>query len=302
MSASNCEKYSAVEFASEDGEYIALFFNMANGEKYLYGIKGKQYFRSAFGYYIGMEITPAKELCYIYKPGNNLDETSQEGKYGFSLTAENSAGIVKLKWGVVGGDSSRYMIYRSDEYDYSDAMPLFDFSISGTNYTDYKVEPEKTYKYYCEATDGEGNVHRSNIVEVVTPIQTEDIVVLQIDNPFFIINGESVSIDSEGTAPLLINGRTMLPIRKIIEALGGAVEWDDAERQVKIFIDDDEIILTIGDNNIAINGNNKRIDTAPVIIGARTFTPLRFVVENIGCTVDWIGEDNTVIVRKLKTF
>ena len=49
-------------------------------------------------------------------------------------------------------------------------------------------------------------------------------VALEIDNPIMKINGAEFEVDEgRGTTPVIINGRTMVPIRAIIEAFGGAV-------------------------------------------------------------------------------
>lgn len=45
------------------------------------------------------------------------------------------------------------------------------------------------------------------------------------------VNGVTREIDpGRGTSPVIVNGRTLLPIRAIIEALGGSVAWDQAAK------------------------------------------------------------------------
>lgn len=51
-----------------------------------------------------------------------------------------------------------------------------------------------------------------------------------------IINGQVVQSDAP---PQIINGRTMIPLRSIAEALGAKVEWDSQNRAVIVTTDDD---------------------------------------------------------------
>ena len=51
-------------------------------------------------------------------------------------------------------------------------------------------------------------------------------IVLQIGSPIMAVNGTEQNIDAEGTVPVIVNDRTLVPIRAIIEAMGGTVGWD----------------------------------------------------------------------------
>ncbi|MDO4302162.1 MAG: copper amine oxidase N-terminal domain-containing protein [Clostridia bacterium] len=66
-------------------------------------------------------------------------------------------------------------------------------------------------------------------------------IVMTIDSPVMRLNGEDVNIDENGTSPIIANGRTLVPIRAIAEALGGSVEWNNAERTITITKEDKTI-------------------------------------------------------------
>jgi len=93
-----------------------------------------------------------------------------------------------------------------------------------------------------------------NFTVTVGPIP-RTIISLQIGSPRMTVSGTVKAIDAQGTKPLITNSTTMVPIRAIVESLGGSVGWNAA--------------------------------TAPTIIGGRTMIPLRFVAENLGCLVGW---------------
>lgn len=124
----------------------------------------------------------------------------------------------------------------------------------------------------------------------------EDVVLnLQIDNPIMEVNGEYVEIDpGRGTAPVIIGGRTLVPIRAIIESFDGAVEWNNATQTVVLAMENDEIWLTIDSYTAYYNGNSYYLDTAPCIINGRTMLPIRFVAEKFNLGVAWNNSTRTV--------
>jgi len=98
------------------------------------------------------------------------------------------------------------------------------------------------------------------------------------------LDGEYVEIDP---APIIVDGRTLLPARAIVEMLGGDVGWDNDLRQVHIYHGDTHVLLTIGSPIAYINGNAVPLDVPPQIIDDRTKIPLRFVAESLGVEVDF---------------
>ena len=96
-------------------------------------------------------------------------------------------------------------------------------------------------------------------------------------------------------APMIVDGRTLLPARAIVEMLGGDIDWDNDLRQVHINHDGTHILLTI-DNDVAyVNGVPETLDVPPQIIDGRTLVPLRFVVESLGVDVDF--QDGTIFIN-----
>ncbi|WP_455256701.1 stalk domain-containing protein [Peptoniphilus asaccharolyticus] len=106
------------------------------------------------------------------------------------------------------------------------------------------------------------------------------------------INGKIIDME---TKPYIENGRTMVPVRFISEALGLKVDWK-AETQTVVI--DEKINLTIGKAEIEKNGQKTKIDSPAVIKESRTFVPLRAIAEISGAKVDWNGEARTVLINK----
>ncbi len=127
---------------------------------------------------------------------------------------------------------------------------------------------------------------------------TQTVIILQIGNNTYTVNGTSNTLDSP---PVIKNSRTLLPIRAIIESLGGTVEWVAETSTVIINLGSNSIRLQIGNANALVNGINTLIDSqnlkvVPEIINSRTMLPLRFVTENLGAKVDWNGTTQTITI------
>ena len=148
-------------------------------------------------------------------------------------------------------------------------------------------------------------------------------ILLEIGNPVMLVNFTESNIDpiSTDTVPVIVQSRTLLPIRAIIEAIGGQIAWDAESRLVTIDVNGQNIKLSManpvyvehlvysgesggmvslglyeGNKTIMVNGQPDKNDVPAMIINERTFMPLRFIAENAGCKVDWYDEKKQVII------
>ena len=127
-----------------------------------------------------------------------------------------------------------------------------------------------------------------------------DVVVsLTIDDPIMEVNGVETEIDQgRGTTPVIVDGRTLVPIRAIIEAYGGKVEWDPVSSMVSLSVEGDIIKLIINNNTAYLNGAPHTLDVSPAIINERTMLPIRFVAEGFNFGVAWDSKTQTVSIIK----
>lgn len=117
---------------------------------------------------------------------------------------------------------------------------------------------------------------------------------LQINDPDMTINGEVSKLDSP---PVIENGRTLVPVRAVVEALEGNVDWDSTTKTATLTNSKgDEVKLTINSNTAYYNGKAEELDAAPVIINERTMLPIRFVAESFGYTTDWNAADKSIVI------
>jgi hypothetical protein len=113
------------------------------------------------------------------------------------------------------------------------------------------------------------------------------IISLQVGSSRMTVGGVVKAIDAQGTKPVITNGTTMVPMRAIVESLGGSVGWDTATRRLDIRLGSRTVTTWVSKTTAIVNGSSTTMSAAPAIIGGRTMIPLRFVAENLGCLVGW---------------
>ena len=97
--------------------------------------------------------------------------------------------------------------------------------------------------------------------------------------------------------PVIVGGRTMLPVRVLAEIFGGSADWNEDSRTATLKIGSNEIVLDIANGTITKNGERVESDAAPMVYENRTVAPLRIVGEMLDKNIDWYdgGYDNRLI-------
>lgn len=122
------------------------------------------------------------------------------------------------------------------------------------------------------------------------PAAAAKTIILQIGSTAVLVDDQAIIND---VAPVIRNDRTLVPIRVITEALGGQVAWNEAAKEVTLTVNGKEIKMTIGK---AL----EKYGVAPVIIGGRTFVPVRFVADELGAVTTWDDATKTVTIQAVK--
>lgn len=120
-------------------------------------------------------------------------------------------------------------------------------------------------------------------------------IVMTIDNKEVSLFGQKTQND---VAPIISNGRTMLPARLVAEALGANVLWDENKRKVTVTRNDITIEMHVDSDIVYINGKKHKLDSTVFIQDSRTYTPVRFIAELLDAKVSWLGETRQVVINK----
>lgn len=97
------------------------------------------------------------------------------------------------------------------------------------------------------------------------------------------LDGKPVNFD---VPPYMRDGRVMVPVRSLAEAMGYAVAWKDPN-QVIITRDDFTVIMYVNERQYTANGQKMCMDISPEEKSGRNMVPLRFVAEEMGCSVNY---------------
>lgn len=111
--------------------------------------------------------------------------------------------------------------------------------------------------------------------------------------PRVLLDGAQLSFD---VPPVIEQGRTLVPMRAIFEALGAEVGWDGTTRTVTAARGQTTVRLTIGVKTAHKNGAPVTLDAPAKVVNGRTLVPLRFVSEALGCSVQWDAKTQTVTI------
>ena len=110
-----------------------------------------------------------------------------------------------------------------------------------------------------------------------------------------ILEGNQLQFD---VAPQIVNGRVLVPMRKIFESFGLTVTWDDTLRAAIGRNEEMDIVFVIGSKIAIVNGLETELEVPAQIIGGSTMVPLRFLSENMNYNVVWNGEAQLILLSK----
>jgi uncharacterized repeat protein (TIGR02543 family) len=136
------------------------------------------------------------------------------------------------------------------------------------------------------------------IVTASFAVDAKRIIELKIGSSTMLVDGRPVVLEA---APIILNSRTLLPIRALIETLGGEVLWSPSARTVDVFLGERSVDVGVGGNIGYVNDKAVAIDPAnpkvvPVIIGSRAFLPLRFVAEALALDIQWNATTEAITI------
>ncbi len=96
--------------------------------------------------------------------------------------------------------------------------------------------------------------------------------------------------------PVIVNDRTLVPVRAIFEAMGATVDWNADTQTVTSVLGNTTVVMVVNNTVMTVNGSFKTLDTAPQLIGGSTMVPTRAVAEGFGCKVEWDPAERRVLI------
>ena len=110
---------------------------------------------------------------------------------------------------------------------------------------------------------------------------------------------DNTPIEKFNMEPIILNGRTLVPLRDVFEKMNAKVYWDNTERKATIKKDNNEVIFQI-DNNEAIKNSIDviKLEVPAKIINNYTMVPLRAISDSLGYNIEWNNNTRTIFITE----
>ena len=182
--------------------------------------------------------------------------------------------------------------------------------VSGVNVTLDRAVPYGPFKLsgnfgVVEARHDLGNTTKKfDYFTVVTPVSDDKRIttVFTIDSKDrYVVNGVKKELLTMDVAPFIQDGRTMLPVRYIAEAIGAEVNYDPKTRIATFQKNQFVVTLNIDKNVMYVNGSPVQLYTKPANVEGRIFLPLVNVAQAFGLKQDGQTRGNIIWNQEKKT-
>lgn len=195
----------------------------------------------------------------------------------------------KVKFTPKISNGLKYDILRSDNG--GPYTKLTDFPLSNADFEDKYALGGHTYYYIVVVYDNGAVLNNYGPYKAVfqeSAPNSSKTIILQLDNQYASVNSIKHTLDVK---PFLKDGRTMVPLRFIGEALGAQILWSESEQKITINLSGSNITLWIGNSEAKIDNETVFMDVPALINNGRTLIPIRFVSEKLKLKVNF--DDNT---------
>ena len=124
-------------------------------------------------------------------------------------------------------------------------------------------------------------------------IAVKSSIFIQLNNKLQLQNGLVVESD---TVPIVLNDCMYLPIRNIIEPLGGHVQWDESTEDVTVYSNGKTIVLFASSNKLQVDGEEMVLSNQQFEKNHRIFVGVKELSELLNYYVDWYEEYEVLMV------
>lgn len=114
-----------------------------------------------------------------------------------------------------------------------------------------------------------------------------------LNNPTVFINGRPIRTSAQ---PVILDGRTLIPLRDTAEALEADVFWDARRKTAVVARHLNVVAITPGSTLAYVNGKKQKMDVAPRIMDGHLYIPLRFLADSLGVGVGWDVVERAVVI------
>lgn len=131
-------------------------------------------------------------------------------------------------------------------------------------------------------------------------LKNDQTLELDVVDPQYKVNGTEKTFDeNEESMPVIddTTGKLLLPLRHIVETMGGSVNWIAETRKTQIKFKNTQIELSANSDTAAIDGYSIILEDQPQIINSNLYVSADFISDNLGTEVEWNDDEDKIIIR-----
>ncbi len=249
----------------------------------------------------GVYTSDYSNTCTVQTPPESAASSKPVAPSNLTATAQSENSVL-LAWDDNSNDEAEFYLERQEVG--TNEWITFFIPANSTTYLDTKyLKANTSYSYRISAAGEVYASDYSNTCTVKTLTEGENTqppgfsgteIMFYIGSTTYSVNGQNKTLDA---VPVIQDGKVLLPVRYIIEPLGGTATWDDGEQMAVINCNGHVINMWFGQANIIVDGLEKSMDVPPTMINGRTMVQVGFVSECLGCTADWTGSLKRVTIK-----
>lgn len=234
-----------------------------------------------------------RNIVLLVSVKNNTDTLKVKKVYLTDYINKNKLGstpyLVKLS-------DDRFLVLW-EEFEYTNNYNCIDNGVkyvqvngNGEIISDIRSRNDITLSSDCQPT-----VIGNNLIWYIDGTDERKFYKLDLDSDLIPvqIDGNYVDFDQ---SPVIIDGRTLVPLRAIFEVLGATVEWNGDTKTVTSKKGSTSISLSIDSNTMYKNGKAVTLDVPSQLINDSTLVPVRAIAEAFNCNVNWNNDTKTVTI------
>ncbi|WP_071027994.1 stalk domain-containing protein [Peptoniphilus raoultii] len=235
------------------------------------------------------------------------------GKFQLTFTSNKGESVSK-EINVNDASAIESLSIKSEKKKVTDGSNLKFEIFANSNGKKIKLSP-RVFSYEIEGFDGEVDIDNSQIKinglgenpKLIAKIADKSaafslydadskVIVMTIGKKTYSIDGENKEMDA---SPFIKNSRTLVPLRFIVEAMGGIVDWNGEEKTASIKLDSVQNVMKvkIGAKEIIVDDDMVLpIDSPAIIKDDRTYVPVRFIAEFFKMEVSYDGANKEITI------
>ena len=107
---------------------------------------------------------------------------------------------------------------------------------------------------------------------------------------------DGARLDLLDRQPVIVNGRTLVPVRGVFQSLGFTVKWEQTTLTATLTSDANTVVIKEGDSFFLTNGTKYELDVPAQVINDRMMLPFRALIESVGYFAYWDADSVSVMV------